>query len=77
MSAVAMILTAAMVVPGSGPEMVSGEMEQGLDLGGEWKGIWGGAQGGYVNVRFNEGIIELTEDNGEGLGARVSFIDEG
>ncbi len=38
MSALAMILTAAMVVPGDGLEKVSGEMEQRLDLSGEWFG---------------------------------------
>jgi hypothetical protein len=37
-SALAMILTTAMTVPGNGPEMVSGEMEQRLDLRGEWEG---------------------------------------
>jgi hypothetical protein len=35
-SALAMVLTAAMAVPGNGPEMVSAEMEQKLDLRGEW-----------------------------------------
>jgi hypothetical protein len=40
MSALAMILTAAMVVPGDGPKMESGEIEQGLDLSGEWEGLW-------------------------------------
>jgi hypothetical protein len=39
MSALAMILTAAMVVPGDGPEKVSGELcrMRRLDLRGEWK----------------------------------------
>lgn len=40
MSALAMILTAAMVVPGDGLEKVSGEMVQGLDLSGKWEGVW-------------------------------------
>jgi hypothetical protein len=39
-SALAMVLTAAMAVPGNGPEKVSGEVEQGLDLRGEWEGTW-------------------------------------
>jgi hypothetical protein len=39
MSALAMILTAAMAVPRNGPENVSGEVEQGLDLREEWEGI--------------------------------------
>ncbi|SRR5579885_3146663 len=44
MSALAMILTAAMVIPGDGPEKVSGEVErspQPLDLRGEWAWIQG------------------------------------
>jgi hypothetical protein len=41
MSALAMILTAAMMVPGDGPEKASGEIareRQPLDLSGEWEG---------------------------------------
>jgi hypothetical protein len=38
MSALAMILTTAMAVPGDGPKKVSMEMEQRLDLSGEWFG---------------------------------------
>jgi hypothetical protein len=37
-SALAMVLMAAMAIPGNGPEMVSAEMEQGLDLRGDWEG---------------------------------------
>ena len=39
MSALAMILTAAMVVQGDGPEKVSGELSpmRRLDLRGEWE----------------------------------------
>lgn len=40
MSALAMILTAAMVVPGDGRERVSMEMVQVFDLSGEWKARW-------------------------------------
>lgn len=42
MSALAMILTAAMVIPGDRPEKVSGEVaeNQRLDLSGEWEGFW-------------------------------------
>jgi hypothetical protein len=39
MSALAMILTAAMAAPGDGPEKVSGEVVRGLDLSGEWEGV--------------------------------------
>ena len=40
-SALAMILAAAMAVPGDGSESVSMEMVQGLDLSGTWKGFNG------------------------------------
>jgi hypothetical protein len=40
MSTLVLMLTAAMAVPGNGPEMVSAEMEEGLDLRGRWEGIW-------------------------------------
>ena len=39
-SALAMVLMAAMTVPGNGPEKVSGEVEKRLDLRGEWEGVW-------------------------------------
>lgn len=48
MSALAMILTAAIAVPGDVPEMVPGEMvqePQPLVLRGEWQGIWYNADG--------------------------------
>jgi hypothetical protein len=37
-SALAMVLMAGMAVPGIGPEMVSAEVEQRLDLRGMWEG---------------------------------------
>ncbi|HEY7428473.1 MAG TPA: hypothetical protein VH682_29845 [Gemmataceae bacterium] len=37
-SALAMFLMAGMVIPGNGPEKVSGEVEQRLDLSGAWEG---------------------------------------
>jgi hypothetical protein len=39
-SILAMVLMAAMAVPGNGLEMVSAEMEERLDLSGEWEGTW-------------------------------------
>jgi hypothetical protein len=44
-SAFAMVLVAAMAVPGIGPEKVSGEMDQGLDLRGEWEALWWNDEG--------------------------------
>jgi hypothetical protein len=35
-----LVLMLAMVVPANGPEKVSAEMEQGLDLRGEWEGVY-------------------------------------
>ena len=37
MSTLVLTLAAAMTVPGNGPEAVSAEMEQGLDLSGNWQ----------------------------------------
>jgi hypothetical protein len=53
MSVVVMILAAAMAVPASGPETMSGEMERGLDLRGEWEGLWWKGDGNLYWVRFH------------------------
>ena len=37
-SALAMVLMAGMAVPGNGPDKVSAEVEERLDLSGEWEG---------------------------------------
>ncbi|HEY7330061.1 MAG TPA: hypothetical protein VH592_20665 [Gemmataceae bacterium] len=78
MTALAMILTAAMAVPGDGPEKVKGEMERGLDLSGQWEGTWRSKQGEVCRIRIvpkirfdrlSDGItIVLQSDD---------FIDEG
>ncbi len=63
MSALAMILTAAMAVPGDGPKKVSGEMvQQRLDLSGEWRSYF-------------KGVLDLSK--GEINLERLSIIDEG
>jgi hypothetical protein len=65
MSALVMILTAAMVIPGNGPEMVSGEVGWGpapLDLSGEWEGNAKGGPEGYMdsgNFRLAGGFIRF------------------
>ncbi|HTU18289.1 MAG TPA: hypothetical protein VMG10_09550 [Gemmataceae bacterium] len=73
-----MILTAAMAIPGNGPEMVSGELiEQGLDLSGKWEGTWQGEDSfifplvrvAKTGVRFGEGPSFLDweiRDEGQG-----------
>jgi hypothetical protein len=61
MSTLAIVLTAAMVVPGNGPEMVSWEMEQGLDLSGEWEGVMKGMLANHDTFRLRcaNGRIEV------------------
>jgi len=59
MSVLAMILAVAMVVPGSGPEKVSGEMEQGLDLCGEWKGTFRHRDGDVGRAHLSAGWLNL------------------
>lgn len=90
MSALAMILTAAMVVPGNGPEMVSGEVERGLDLSGEWEGKWcdqivqGGipilakVESGTFSYRFKHenSFISIGKFHDEGEG-KFRFEDQG
>jgi hypothetical protein len=44
MSTLVLVLTAAMMVPGDGPEKVSWEVEQKLDLSGEWEGTFWDSQ---------------------------------
>jgi hypothetical protein len=67
MSALAMILTAAMVVPGDGPEKVSGEIKKGerLDLRGKWKLEFGA---GTLETLTREELIRALriQDMGEG-----------
>ncbi len=81
MSVLAMILTAAMMVPGDGPEKVSGEMvQERLDLRGEWEAIL--FHGGKIvsgQARILRGLLVTWE----GKGGRGSFfwsdvpVDEG
>jgi hypothetical protein len=61
MSALAMILTAAMMVPGDGPEKVSAEVRkpQPLDLRGKWKGIRKTEKGEY-EVLASDGMSQLS-----------------
>jgi hypothetical protein len=66
MSALAMILTAAMAVSGDGPERVSGETRQiKLDLRGEWKLEF---DGGTLESLSREELLRALriQDMGEG-----------
>jgi hypothetical protein len=57
MSALAMILAAAMTVPGDGAEKVSAEIaaSQPLDLRGEWNGVWETGRVNYAVKHLVEG----------------------
>lgn len=59
MSALAMILTVAMVVPADGLGKVPGEMVQGLDLSGEWEGVWL-FEGASIEVILRDGKLQPT-----------------
>lgn len=71
MSALAMILTAAMMVPGHGPENVSGEMvreSEPLDLKAKWKGIWYRPNGSKWDVEIVDHFLSAEIDDGCTLG---------
>jgi hypothetical protein len=60
MSALAMILMAAMAVPAIGPERESGDVAepQRLDLNGEWQGIWKvNPKGETESIGYKDGSI--------------------
>ena len=78
MSALAMILTAAMAVPGSGPEKVSIDMERRLDLRGEWQGTLRTKQDEVYRVRIDRKLMLI--ESSEGITRAFStsnLIDEG
>jgi hypothetical protein len=83
MSVLAMILTAAMVVPGDGPEKVSGEVSekgQGLDLKGKCKGSFRtklhDTSFSTVPATYQDGKLAVMYPGGPEM-ANVVFIDEG
>ncbi|HTU21909.1 MAG TPA: hypothetical protein VMG10_27975 [Gemmataceae bacterium] len=76
-SALAMILTAATMIPANGPEMVSAEFVQGLDLSGKWEGTLWTKQGEVGRVQIDPKVI-LIESAGDTVGFSTSnLIDEG
>jgi hypothetical protein len=79
MSTLVLMLTAAMAVPGNGPESISAEMEQGLDLRGEWEGTWRLADGPLYYATIDRKLLFGYPDPDEaGIILYVdSFIDEG
>ena len=68
MATLVLVLAAAMAVPGNGPEMVSAEMEQGLDLRGKWD----------VSYFYSDGTSEVWHDtDGLFLMEAYGIQDEG
>jgi hypothetical protein len=77
-SALAMILAAGIAIPGDGPGKVSGEVEQELDLRGEWEGTLRNYHGVRSRFRFGNGeVVVINDQMQEVMGARLSFTDEG
>jgi hypothetical protein len=76
-SALAMVLTAAMAVPGNGPEAMSAEMEPpGLDLSGEWEGTYGTDGKQTWNARLIGDTLSLWNRQNK-CRMTIRFVDEG
>lgn len=73
MSAMAMLLTAALAVPADAPEKVS--MDMVLDLSGEWEGT---AQNTNAKsrVKISRGQLDSESERGR-VGSNIRIIDEG
>jgi hypothetical protein len=80
MSPLAMILTAAMTVPGIGPEQVSGEVQEPrLDLSGEWEGVYFNSKE-KLSARLADGFLTVTlvHDGGQSTSRlAIQFADDG
>jgi hypothetical protein len=73
-SALAMVLAAGMTV-GSGPEKVSGEIEQRLDLRGEWEGTYQVIGGPTWHARLGGGFLAVQTEVARSRLA-IRFVDE-
>jgi hypothetical protein len=80
MSTLVLVLTAAMAVPGNGPDMVSVEIaEQRLNLSGVWKGTIFRQEGKPLDAMLGDSILFDFDDweySDEGAG-RFSLIVSG
>lgn len=77
MSALAMILTAAIVVPGNGPKEEPVEMVRTLDLSGEWEGTGQSTiSTSRLKISREQGHIDIQAQRGA-IGADLKIIDEG
>ncbi len=63
MSALAMILTAVLAVPGDGPKKVPAEMVEKLDLSGEWEGTWRDSLGCLWKAKLRNSQLECKRED--------------
>jgi hypothetical protein len=75
MSAFVMVLAAGMAV-GNGPEKVSGEVEPGLDLHGKWAGSIGIEPGFTPPASYEDGRLTVIRPDGP-HSATLKLIDQG
>jgi hypothetical protein len=73
MSTLVLVMAAGMVL-GDGPQRVSGEVEQGLDLRGEWEGTWYWPCGLNDPMQLSRGTMTLASG---GRGSTSVIADEG
>jgi hypothetical protein len=59
MSTLVLVLAAGMTIPGDVPKEVSWEVEQGLDLRGQWEGVWYWPCGMNDNMTLCRGTLTL------------------
>jgi len=76
MSTLVLVLTAAMAVPGNGPAPVSAEMEERLDLRGEWEGKFWDYESRVHKAKLRGECLLLERPNEQGR-YRWEFTDEG
>jgi hypothetical protein len=81
MSTLVLVLAAGTAM-GNGPEKVSGEVEQRLDLSGKWEGVWWFYTDGRLQVSSRDsclvGVRKPGADNWVGSSIDTcNFIDEG
>ena len=72
-SALAMILAAGMTVPSIGPEKVSGEIEERLELSGKWEGNVSHHEGISISALLEGGRLVEWEWLGNGPRIAVSY----
>jgi hypothetical protein len=79
MNSVLVLMAAVTVVPASGPEIVSGETEQGLDLRGEWEGVLCDKWGGFCPVRMTTEVLvgQYSSNSGAYIRILTDVRDEG